>query len=357
MAARERPFVFLELSAGVGRVVVELFTDVVPKTCENFRCLCTGERGRSATTGLGLWYGGAAMHRIVPGLMAQGGDISDDGSGGESIYGETFDDENFALRHDREGPRAARNIHVAAAASPRPVRGLSARRNFGDVRFSRRPPVHGQQRPQHELLAVLHHFCGGAAPGRKARRLRQTRRRLARHKTLRAARDAVRTPQTTRDHRRLRRRDEARVHAAAPKSKKISFLPSPPRNIRVVAAAPPRPPPRRPPRNNVRAPVFGERRRHRYSNRDFNRPGRAAPPPRRRSRSRSRERGQGYRHPDAREECYRHPDADHLGSGYALRPADADARGRGAAAFLKPASADPKKRCEVCKRKVKMCVC
>jgi len=99
------PFVFMEFSEGVGRVVIELFANVVPKTAENFRCLCTGERGKSAASGLGLWYGGSAIHRIVPGFVAQGGDIEhDDGSGGESIYGpDGFADESFALRHDREG--------------------------------------------------------------------------------------------------------------------------------------------------------------------------------------------------------------------------------------------------------------
>eukprot|EP00419_Tripos_fusus_P068775 CAMPEP_0172893152 /NCGR_PEP_ID=MMETSP1075-20121228/147810_1 /TAXON_ID=2916 /ORGANISM="Ceratium fusus, Strain PA161109" /LENGTH=295 /DNA_ID=CAMNT_0013747961 /DNA_START=51 /DNA_END=935 /DNA_ORIENTATION=- len=81
-----------------GRLEFELFADVVPRTAENFRCLCTGERGKR------LYFRGSPFHRIVPGFMAQGGDITDgDGSGGSSIYGKTFDDENFSLKHDKRG--------------------------------------------------------------------------------------------------------------------------------------------------------------------------------------------------------------------------------------------------------------
>jgi peptidyl-prolyl isomerase G (cyclophilin G) len=105
MSRRDNPYVFLEMSEGVGRVVCELFADTVPRTAENFRALCTGECGRSKETGLGLWYGGSAIHRIVPGFVAQGGDIeNDDGTGGESIYGTGgFADESFAARHHKEG--------------------------------------------------------------------------------------------------------------------------------------------------------------------------------------------------------------------------------------------------------------
>ena len=81
-------------------VEIELFADVVPKTAENFRCLCTGEKGRCSAFGAPpLHLKGNVMHRIVPGNILQGGDItSGDGKGGESIYGRKFEDESFMKR-------------------------------------------------------------------------------------------------------------------------------------------------------------------------------------------------------------------------------------------------------------------
>lgn len=87
-----------------GRIVMELFSDVVPKTVENFRALCTGEKGIGPHTGVPLHYKGVRFHRIIRGFMVQGGDISaGDGTGGESIYGLNFEDENFELKHERKG--------------------------------------------------------------------------------------------------------------------------------------------------------------------------------------------------------------------------------------------------------------
>lgn len=97
--------VFFDVNIGgeeVGRIVFKLFTDVVPKTTENFRCLCTGEKGFSAKGK--LCYKEAVFHRVIPEFMIQGGDFTDgDGTGGVSIYGEKFEDENFQLKHDRPG--------------------------------------------------------------------------------------------------------------------------------------------------------------------------------------------------------------------------------------------------------------
>ena len=85
-----------------GRIVFGLFGDVVPKTVLNFKSLCTGENG-IGQTGKKLYYKGSRFHRIVPGFVIQGGDfITDNGTGGESIYGKKFDDENFKIHH--EGP-------------------------------------------------------------------------------------------------------------------------------------------------------------------------------------------------------------------------------------------------------------
>ncbi|KAI8027393.1 Peptidyl-prolyl cis-trans isomerase CYP40 [Camellia lanceoleosa] len=98
---------YLDISIGgelEGRIVVELFNDVVPKTSENFRALCSGEKGIGLITGVPLHYKGVRFHRVIKSFMVQGGDISaGDGTGGESIYGEKFEDENFELKHERKG--------------------------------------------------------------------------------------------------------------------------------------------------------------------------------------------------------------------------------------------------------------
>ncbi|GMH23544.1 hypothetical protein Nepgr_025387 [Nepenthes gracilis] len=98
---------YLDLSIGgdlEGRIVVELFNDIVPKTAENFRALCTGEKGIGPNTGVPLHYKGCSFHRVIKSFMIQGGDISaGNGTGGESIYGLKFEDENFELKHERKG--------------------------------------------------------------------------------------------------------------------------------------------------------------------------------------------------------------------------------------------------------------
>nr|AAQ87931.1 Bet v 7-like protein [Curvularia lunata] len=100
------PRVFFDISiAGqpAGRVVMELFADKVPKTAENFRALCTGEKG-TGKSGKPLHYEGSTFHRVIPQFMLQGGDFTrGNGTGGESIYGEKFEDENFALKHTGPG--------------------------------------------------------------------------------------------------------------------------------------------------------------------------------------------------------------------------------------------------------------
>lgn len=99
----KNPIVFMDILIGgipAGRVIMELYSDIVPKTAENFRCLCTGEKGMGKA-GYALHYRKSIFHRIIPGFMCQGGDFTKcNGTGGESIYGDTFPDENFNIKHE-----------------------------------------------------------------------------------------------------------------------------------------------------------------------------------------------------------------------------------------------------------------
>merc|ERR1712029_952299 len=103
-----KPLVFLDIEVAgegpLGRIVLELYNDLVPKTAENFRALCTGEKGVGPSTGKPLHYKGSIFHRVIQKFMLQGGDFQfGNGTGGESIYGAKFEDEGFPMKHDNPG--------------------------------------------------------------------------------------------------------------------------------------------------------------------------------------------------------------------------------------------------------------
>jgi len=103
-SAPKRSRVFFDIAIGgapAGKVVFTLYDDIVPKTAANFRALCTGEKG-TGQSGSPLHYKNSTFHRVIKGFMIQGGDFTaHDGTGGESIYGEKFADENFELKHEK----------------------------------------------------------------------------------------------------------------------------------------------------------------------------------------------------------------------------------------------------------------
>ena len=186
-SAAPRPRVYFQVRIGdadAGRIVFELFSDAVPKTAENFRALCTGERGRGSF-GKPLHFLGSLLHRVIPGFMAQGGDFTAaNGTGGESIYGKTFPDENFRLKHTEPlmlsmanaGPNTnGSQVRVREGALPGQQSGARARAQGGrETGRGRARGVRGARRGHciarththcsQPRRAVLHHLRQDAPP-------------------------------------------------------------------------------------------------------------------------------------------------------------------------------------------------
>ena len=105
-AFASNPKVYMDITINekaIGRLLFELRSDVTPKTAENFRKLCVGGNGKSSS-GHEIWFKNSKFHRIIPGFMCQGGDFTKhNGTGGQSIYGAQFNDENFKLKHTEPG--------------------------------------------------------------------------------------------------------------------------------------------------------------------------------------------------------------------------------------------------------------
>jgi peptidylprolyl isomerase len=112
MAICQNPVVFFDITIGgkpLGRIEMTLRADIVPRTAENFRALCTGEKG-IGSLGKPLHFKGSSFHRVITNFMIQGGDFTvGNGTGGESVYGLKFEDENFKLKYNGIGTLAMAN--------------------------------------------------------------------------------------------------------------------------------------------------------------------------------------------------------------------------------------------------------
>lgn len=232
MKPKRNPRVFMDILVDgerAGTIVLELFADIVPKTAENFRALCTGEKGIGRTTKKPLHYKGSTFHRIIKGFVAQGGDFSKkDGTGGESIYGGKFADENFQLHHDGPGILSMANagphtngsqFFITFAAAPhldgkhvvfgRVVEGIDVMKKI------ERLPTADRGRP---VVPVKISNCGEVSPGKdngivsidedkkKGKKLKATKEAVSSDDDSRKMRKRKKHRRVRKDRRKRRRR-------------------------------------------------------------------------------------------------------------------------------------------------------
>ncbi|KAN0093104.1 Cyclophilin-like domain containing protein [Tylopilus felleus] len=218
-----RPRVFFDFSIGsdpAGRVIFELFNDTAPKTAENFRALCTGEKGLSVVSERPLYYKNSIIHRSIHNFMIQGGDFTKhNGTGGESIYGGQFSDEDLSRPLDSEGLLCMANrgpdtngsqFFITLSECPHldgkhVVFGKVIRGYEEVVKKLAQVPVDAKDRPQ---IPIVISNCGELEL-RKPKPTEQTQRESTKHRKRRSRSRSV-------DRERRRKKSKPQVSKAEP---------------------------------------------------------------------------------------------------------------------------------------------